>query len=596
MMKKKIFNYLIYGCIVFILQVTPSFSYSLTKQVQPVSEKGIHNISVFNKVYGYVRHFSPTLAVDTFYGWEDLLLKYLPLVENAKNDIELCDIITMCFVQLEPNLVVKPFDKKNQSIKLASTECNSFYVHRYSKGWGNRNENATTMKFLYTSKIEKCSTDFNLYKTTYENIFIALPLTTCVNDSIYKHYNTSRDFDPRTKLGQYSISNKYVRIGIIMEVWNVQEYFYPYLKEMKIDNEAIFKKYLDIVSKEMDEANFFETLEYYGAEYKDGHAAFMPFASMSKWPDYVPPIKIQLIENELIITYVSDSLKNLIAVGDKIISIDNVFALDYYKKKQQKISSATQTWNKYLTEKELLLGYKNTTISFEILKNGVVKTLLLHRTTRSGVNEDNATKRSDIYNIKKDYYYVNLFNLRDSALKFVSENFLTNAKGIVFDCRGYPRGNVAKIILSHLTNDTLHPTLWTIPVQTSPSQNEVRKDTVITSSWIIPPMMPKFTDNIVFIVDGRNISAAETILAMVEQYKLGKIVGEQTAGTNGNINSFILFGLYQFWHTQMYVPRYDGSQHHGVGIIPEVQIKSATLQDVLNGKDQFVIKAIEMSR
>jgi hypothetical protein len=46
----------------------------------------------------------------------------------------------------------------------------------------------------------------------------------------------------------------------------------------------------------------------------------------------------------------------------------------------------------------------------------------------------------------------------------------------------------------------------------------------------------------------------------------------------------------------MYVPRYDGSQHHGVGIIPEVQIKSATLQDVLNGKDQFVIKAIEMLR
>lgn len=594
--RRKTLTYLICGLIAFIQQVTPSFGYCPTKQVQLISEKGLHNISVFNKVYGYVRHFSPTLAVDTFYGWEDLILKYLPLVENAKNDFELCNVITTCFIQLEPNLVIKPFDKKNQSNKLASTQCNSFYVHRYSKGWGNRNENATNMKFLYTSKIEKCSTDFNLHTTIFENISIAIPLTVCVNDSTYKFYNTSREFDPKTKKGKYNINNKYVRMGIIMEVWNVQEYFYPYMVEMKIDNEAIFKKYLKTVSGEMNEQHFFETLEYFAAEYKDGHAGFMPHAPMAEWPDFVPPLKIQLIENKLIVTYVADTLKHLINIGDQVTSIDNISAIHFFKKKQQRISSATKTWGKYVAEKELLLGYKNTSLTIELLQNGTKRTVVLYRTIGSRINDANATAHTDIYEIKKDYYYVSLFNLRDSALKYISEKFLNNAKGIVFDCRGYPRGNVARIILSHLTNDTLYPALWTIPIQASPSQNEVKNDTVIASGWIIPPMMPKYTDNIVFIVDGRNISAAESILAMVEHYKLGKIVGEQTAGTNGNINSFILFGLYQFWHTQMYVQRYDGSQHHGVGIIPKVQIKSPSLQDVLNGKDQFVIKAIELLR
>lgn len=595
-MKRKIIKYFVWGCICFLSQQASGFNYFSIKQAQTVSEQNLHNISVFNKVYGYVRHFSSTLAVDTFYGWENLLLQYLPRVEVAKSDNELCTIITECFTRLEPNLVVKPFDKKTQLKKIASDECNDFYVHRYSKGWGNRNENATNMKFLFTSKIEKCSTDFHLYKTTYDNIFIALPLTTCANDSIYKHYNTSRDFDPRTKLGQYNISNKYVRMAIIMEVWNVQEYFYPYLKEMKIDNEAIFKKYLHIVSKEMDEVKFFETLEYFGAEYKDGHAAFMPFVSMSKWPDYVPPIKIQLLENKLIITYVSDSLRHMISLGDEVLSIDSIFAIDYFKKKLNKISSATITWGKYVAEKELLLGYKNTPLTIELLQNGTKRTVILNRTIRSGINDAYANARSDIYEIKKDYYYVSLFNLKDSALKYISDNFLANAKGIVFDCRGYPKGNVAKIILSHLTNDTLYPPVWSIPIQTYPHQKGIKKDTVNASHWIHPPMLPKFTNNIVFIVNGSNISAAESILSMVEHYKLGKIVGEQTAGTNGNINSFILFGLYQFWYTQMYTPRYDGSQHHGVGIIPEVKVKSTTVQDVIEGKDNFVIEAIKLLR
>lgn len=596
-MKRKIINYFVWGCICFLAQQASGFNYSSNKQEQTVSEKSLHNISVFNRVYGYVRHFSPALAVDTFYGWEDLLLQYLPHVEAAKSDNELCNIITECFAPLEPNLVVKPFDKRNQSIKIASTDCNGFYVHRYSKGWGNRNENATKMKFIvYASSIEKCSADFNLYKTTYENIFIAMPLTACISDSIYKFYNISREFDPQIKQGKYSISNKYVRMGIIMEVWNVQEYFYPYMEEMKIDNEAIFKKYLKTVSGEMNGQQFFETLEYFGAEYKDGHAAFMPLVPMAEWPDYVPPLKIQLIENKLIVTYVADTLKHLINIGDNVTSIDNISAMDFFKKKQQKISSATQTWNKYTAESELLLGYKNTSVKLELNQNGKRKTLSLNRTIWSRANDANSNIRPNIYEIKKDYYYVNLFNLNDSSLAHISEKYLSKAKGVVFDCRGYPKGNAAKIVLPHLTTDTLYPALWAIPIQTYPHQNDIKQDTVRASHWIHSPLLPRYTDNIVFIVNGRNISAAESILSMVEHFKLGRIVGEQTAGTNGNINSFIVFGLYQFWHTQMYVPRYDGSQHHGVGIIPEVKVKPTTVQDVIEGRDNFVIEAIKLLR
>lgn len=593
-MRIKIIKYVVAVFLCAVTKQTFSFNSLSNKQEQNLSKRSLHNISVFNKVYGYVRHFSPSLEVDTFFGWEDLLLKYLPLVETAKSDKELSNIIQSCFSQLEPNLVVEPFNKKKQEIRASTKNCNGFYVHRYNKGWGNRNENATKMKFLYSSKIERCNLDNEVFTTNIEDIFISIPLTTCINDSVYTLYNSTREFDLREKIGKYNIRDKYVRIGILIIVWNVQEYFYPYLKEMNINNENIFKKYIDIVTSDMEEEMFFETLEFFGAEYKDGHAAFMPLVSMTKWPDYVPPIKIQLIENKLILTYVSDSIKHLLAIGDEVVAIDNIPAMEYFDKKQKKISSATPTWNKYVSEKELLTGYKNTPIRLELQKNGGLTTLLLNRNIGSRINDENARARPDIYEIKKGYYYINLFSLRDSALKYISDNILTTATGVVFDCRGYPKGNVTKYILSHLTNDTLFPSLWTIPVKAYPNQNYPKNDTVNATYWITPPIKPKFTNNIVFIVDGSNISASESILTIVENYKLGKIVGEQTAGTNGNINSFVVYGLYQFWHTEMYVSRHDGSQHHGVGIIPQVQIKSATLNDIIEGKDTFVTEAIKM--
>lgn len=47
---------------------------------------------------------------------------------------------------------------------------------------------------------------------------------------------------------------------------------------------------------------------------------------------------------------------------------------------------------------------------------------------------------------------------------------------------------------------------------------------------------------IVFIIDGSAISYAESYMSYIEAYQLATIVGELTAGTNGNINPFQLHG------------------------------------------------------
>jgi C-terminal processing protease CtpA/Prc len=99
----------------------------------------------------------------------------------------------------------------------------------------------------------------------------------------------------------------------------------------------------------------------------------------------------------------------------------------------------------------------------------------------------------------------------------------------------------------------------------------------------------------VFLTDGRAISYAESCMGIVEHYKIGEIVGEATAGTNGNVNPLRLPGGYSFTWTGMKVLKHDGSQHHGVGIAPTIPVMR-TRAGVASGVDEVLergLKALE---
>jgi C-terminal processing protease CtpA/Prc len=118
--------------------------------------------------------------------------------------------------------------------------------------------------------------------------------------------------------------------------------------------------------------------------------------------------------------------------------------------------------------------------------------------------------------------------------------------------------------------------------------------TFMPEDWAVAPAAP-FIANVVFITDGRAVSAAETYMGIIEAHKLGPIVGEATAGTNGDINPFSLPGGYQLWWTGLKVLKQDGSRHHGVGILPTVPAHR-TLAGVAAGRDELLEKAIAIAR
>jgi C-terminal processing protease CtpA/Prc len=111
--------------------------------------------------------------------------------------------------------------------------------------------------------------------------------------------------------------------------------------------------------------------------------------------------------------------------------------------------------------------------------------------------------------------------------------------------------------------------------------------------WNLVPMTPQIAGRVVFLTDGRAISYSESVLGFVERYKLGEIVGEPTAGANGNVNPFMLPGGYSVSWTGMKVVKHDGSQHHTIGVLPTVPCRR-TLAGVISGRDELLEKALEV--
>jgi C-terminal processing protease CtpA/Prc len=83
------------------------------------------------------------------------------------------------------------------------------------------------------------------------------------------------------------------------------------------------------------------------------------------------------------------------------------------------------------------------------------------------------------------------------------------------------------------------------------------------------------------------------MLAVVKHHDLGIVVGQATAGANGGINPFKLPGGYTIHWTGQRVRKHDGSQHHLVGIRPDVEAER-TIEGVRAGRDEVLRKALDV--
>jgi C-terminal processing protease CtpA/Prc len=275
--------------------------------------------------------------------------------------------------------------------------------------------------------------------------------------------------------------------------------------------------------------------------------------------------------------------------GDIVVNIDGRPAAECMTGIGELISSATPQWRRYIAQQRLLAGEKDSDVKLDLeSSSGERRSIVLRRNMQ--MQEMQEPRPEKVSEIRPGIFYLDIDRITDEDFNSALPR-LEKAKGIVFDLRGYP-SKISPVIIKHLIDRPVESARWNIPlVKTPDHKNMVEFDT--GGRWTLEPQSPRLKAKIAFVIDGRAISYAESYMGIIEAYRLAEIVGEPTAGTNGNINPLKLPGNYNMIWTGMKVLKHDGSQHHGIGIHPTVPA-SRTIKGVAEGRDELLERALRL--
>ena len=376
--------------------------------------------------------------------------------------------------------------------------------------------------------------------------------------------------------------NLYTRLGDVVIAWNIFQHFYPYFEVVKTDWNTALKEAIASAYTDKTEVDFQKTLQRLTAKLKDGHG----WVSLNTKAYYYPQFTWEWVEGELVVTQVGDS--NLpLAVGDIVKTIDGRDAKDYFSEVHSRISAATDGYLRFRAQTESLMGDKDSPLKLTVVKaDNASREVTVNRDTRSVPRPVKDTIKS----LGNGVLYVNLDVAPSEAIEKAMPE-LEKSRVIIFDLRGYPRSNPGMI--AHLLTGADTSTQWMkVPQVVYPDGEKIAG--YQKHGWGMKPEKPHLKARVLFLIDGRAISYAESYMSFIEHYKLATIIGQPTAGTNGNVNPFMLPGGYYISWTGMWVQKHDGSQHHGVGIRPHVYVER-TIRSVREGRDEFLEKALEIA-
>jgi hypothetical protein len=384
----------------------------------------------------------------------------------------------------------------------------------------------------------------------------------------------------KTGADQLIADREDVRLAGIVRAWNVFQHFYPYFDIVDTDWDEELTRGLISAIEDKDATDFLYTLRKLTAGLHDGHA-YVAHSLQTKWAGM--PFLVDWVEESVVVTYSADTAK--FRVGDVVKAVDGVPAEQVLVDAEQLLSGSPQR-KRYKALTRFGYGDEGTLARLVIERNGEALEVETKRDTRDLTAPP---ERPEIFEIQSGVYYVDLSEADMASIRERIDD-LASADGVIFDLRGYPNNNHE--VICHLLDgpDTSSAWMLTPRIIYPDRENLVGYE---PSGWHMQPAEPRISGKVVFLTDARAISYAESFMGFIEHYKLAEIVGQPTAGTNGNVNTFTLPGGYNLGFTGMRVVKHDGSRFHLIGILPTVPAQR-TLAGIREGRDEFLEKALAL--
>ncbi|MFO0872987.1 MAG: S41 family peptidase [Phycisphaerales bacterium] len=584
-----------------LVVIGESFPHQAPSPPRALDSRGLENLRAATKLLGYVRFFHPSDQAVAVKDWNRFAVSLVEQAEPAPDAADLARRLAEAFAPLAPAVQVWAGGANDAPPLPAPPDAAREIVSWRHLGIGGLP--GAIPGNAYKSTIEHTALTAPIDTALFDGSFVVKPLGGGVSCRIPIRlfadergtlpHRSPQGAAPDAAPGPAPILtslNRSTRLADVAIAWTILQHFYPYFDVVGTDWDAALSTALTHAAEDADESAFGRTLSVLVAQLRDGHGSVRGLGGPRS-----APLPLQFVWAGADLVVIGRSLDGPaeIAIGDALVAVDDQSLASCLAELSTRVSAATDGWRRYKLAG--MLAYElpaGDPASLRLRRpDGTEYTVQVARRVVHEVVDAMAKRPPNGAEVAPGIVYFDL-NGTDGPALVEAMPKLESARGMVFDMRGYP-SQAAYALIGHLIDETATSARWNIALTTRPDREGVTW--VESGRWIMPPEAPRLRQPIAFLTDGRAISYAESIMGIVEAYRLGEIVGSTTAGTNGNVNPFDLAGGYRVWWTGMKVLKHDGTQHHGVGIAPTVPVEP-TARGIADGRDEVLERGIEVVR
>lgn len=384
--------------------------------------------------------------------------------------------------------------------------------------------------------------------------------------------------------GQYPAEP--LRLLALFRFWNIINYFYPYKNIMDENWDSVLYEFIPQVRESSNKLQYHLSMREFTAHLNDGHGYFWS-QTFNNWNGgYYTPFKIELIENQYVITKVIQQ-NNEFEPGDIILEIDKV-SMEANIEKLLKYVHGSNNASVYKNFFDMLCYDTNTTVSVVYKRGNILDTAICARGYYTGelFGYFGPTYWDTTLEEGCNIGYVNMGKLTNDSLETIMDKLaLTDA--IVFDIRNYPNEVFANLI-DYLFEDGINIANLLCPDPCYPG----------TFAWYFDHVSSNpsnsYQGKVILLFNELTMSQAEYTCMGLEQHPNSIKIGSQTAGADGNVTYIRLPGQIKAYFSGLGVFCHDFTQTQRIGIVPDIEIKP-TLQGIIEQRDELLEAALDCS-
>jgi C-terminal processing protease CtpA/Prc len=599
------------GVAAFILVIV--FYFQPTRQDLTVEEQVTKDISTdrlysnleaFGKLYGYIRYFHPSDEVDSLSAWEwNRFVEYgVSKVKHAKNESELIETLEELFFPIAPTFKLSEDNQAEKHQEKDIKDGNVVAWQHYGLGVDEKSDSlyksqrttAIVKDGKYELENNRLFKEFPSVNETIsekisEKIYTSIPLTLYQSESgtVGSDDASKKQFEElKGKLNSLDTITKEedTRYAGIIVTWNVLQHFYPYFHVTNSNWESQLLPALKDVSDDENKEDYMYTVMRLLEKTKDGHALHT-FDSFNLLNPKLPFI-VEKLEGELVVTVASE--ESGLIPGDIILSIDNNNPDDVLREYGEVIPGSPH-YKEVITTQMIR---HEASVKMEIKRDKEnIEVTVKASTEAPQLDLYNREEAGALQEIEDSIYYVDLHRFNDLEKQL---DTLLNAKGVIIDIRDFrwdsKTAGYMEEIIARLTDKPVQSPIARVMKTIYPDQKHVTFDEL--PRYSNQPKDPKFKGEVVFLTFAGNLSNPEFLLGQIKDNQLATIIGQPTAGSDGNIQAFDIPGNLTGVFTGMEILNDDRTQTHMVGIQPDILVER-TVEGIRNEEDEYITRALE---